>query len=143
MTPLPGMGDLSNIGGGEFVLELDGSEDDAPRRSMNLAASDPPSPRLELAAEELRSCPERSSSRERRDGVDCEPSWGTENSSCSARVAFRMQMILEISVTVIETWLAAASRRLTGDIPELTACVLVATTRFERVASRRSRRERR
>jgi len=103
MTPLPGMGDLSNIGGGEFVLELDGSEDDAPRRSMNLAASDSPSPRLELAADEFRSYPERSSPRERRDGGGCEVSGGTENSSCSARVAFRIQMILEISVTVVET----------------------------------------
>ena len=143
MTPLPGTGDLSNIGGGEFVLELDGSEDDAPLRSMSLAAGNSPSPRLELPTDDLRSCPDRSSSTERLDSGVCEASGGTMKSSCSARVAFRMQMILEISVIVAETWLAAASRRLTGDIPELTACVFVATTRFERVASRRSRRERR
>lgn len=143
MTPLPRTGDLSNIGGGEFVLELEGSEDDVPLRSTSLAAGDSPSPRLELAADDLRSCPDRSSSTERLDGGGCEVSGGTVNSSCSARVALRMQMILEISVTVAETWLAAASRRLTGDIPELKACVLVATTRFERVASRRSREERR
>ena len=143
MTPLLGMGDLSNIGGGEFALELEGSDDDAPLLCRNLAAGESPSPHLELVANDLRSCPERSSSMVRRGGVGCEGSEGTENSSCSARVALRMQIILEMSVTVAETRLAAASRRLTGDIPELMACVLVAATRFERVASRRSRRERR
>ena len=54
MTPLPGMGDLSNIGGGEFVLELEGSDHDAPLLSRNLAAGESPSPRLELTANDLR-----------------------------------------------------------------------------------------
>ena len=60
--------------------------------------------------------------------------------SCSALVALRMQIVLPISVTVSDTWLAAASRRLTGDIPALVACVLAAATRLLRVASARSRR---
>jgi hypothetical protein len=55
---------------------------------------------------------------ERRDDERCEASVETENASCSARVALRMQTILEISVTIVETWLAAVSRRLTGDVPE-------------------------
>ena len=46
---------------------------------------------------------------------------------------------MPISVTVEETWLAAASSRLTGDIPELVACVFEAATRVLSVASRRSR----
>jgi uncharacterized membrane protein (DUF441 family) len=61
-----------------------------------------------------------------------------ENSSCSACVAFRMKTIFAISVTVEETWLAAASSKLTGDMPELVACVLVATTKLLKVASARS-----
>lgn len=44
---------------------------------------------------------------------------------------------------VADTWLAAASKRLTGDIPELVACVLVAATKLLRVASARSRSDRR
>jgi hypothetical protein len=151
MPPLPpGTGDLSNIGGGEFVLELEGSDDDAPLRSPNLPVApigDSPSPRLKLPPEDLRSCPDRSSSIDRRDGAyeeaDWEGSGEVENSSCSACVAFRMKISLDISVMVADTWLAAASRRLTGDMPELVACVLVAATRFDSVSSRRSRRDRR
>ena len=78
-----------------------------------------------------------------RGGVGCEGSEGTGDSFCSAHVALRMQMVLEMSVMVAEIWLAAASRRLMGNIPELMACVLVAATgtRFERIASRCSQRE--
>ena len=50
-----------------------------------------------------------------------------------------MRTVLPISVTVAETWLAAASSRLTGDIPELVACVFVAVVRLLSVASARSR----
>jgi hypothetical protein len=57
------------------------------------------------------------------------------NSSCSALVALRKQTVLPISVTVADTWLAAASNKLTGDIPKLVACVLEAVTRLLRVAS--------
>jgi hypothetical protein len=59
-------------------------------------------------------------------------------SSCSVLVAFRTHTVLPISVTVAETWLAAASSRLTGDIPKLVACVFEAVTRLLRVASARS-----
>lgn len=44
---------------------------------------------------------------------------------------------------VADTWLAAASKRLTGDIPELVACVLDAATKLLSVASARSRSDRR
>ena len=37
-----------------------------------------------------------------------------------------------------ETWLAAASSELTGERPELVACILEAATRFDSVASTRS-----
>jgi hypothetical protein len=60
--------------------------------------------------------------------------------SCSARDAFRMHTVRAISVIVTATWLAAASRRETGDMPALVACVLLAATRLLRVASARSRR---
>ena len=62
------------------------------------------------------------------------------NRSCSAFVALRMQTVLPISVTVSETWLAAASSRLTGDMPAPVACVFAAATRLLSVASARSRR---
>lgn len=54
-----------------------------------------------------------------------------------------MHNVLPSSVMVAETWLAAASKRLTGDIPELVACVLEAATRLLRVASALSRNDRR
>lgn len=60
--------------------------------------------------------------------------------SCSAFVALRMQIVLPISVTVYETWLAAASSRLTGAMPALVACVFAAVTKLLSVASARSRR---
>jgi hypothetical protein len=46
------------------------------------------------------------------------------NSSCSALVALRTQTVLPISVTVADTWLAAAFNK----IPKLVACVLEAVT---------------
>lgn len=64
------------------------------------------------------------------------------NCSCSALEALRMCTVFAISVIVDETWLAAASRRLTGDIPAPVACVLVAAIRLLNVASARSRRTR-
>ena len=84
-----------------------------------------------------------SSSIERREGPAPEE---TENEledmdlwwSSSAFVDLRMRTILPMSVTAADRWLAAASRRLTGDIPMLVACVLVAVTRFPSVASVRS-----
>jgi hypothetical protein len=45
-----------------------------------------------------------------------------------------MQIVIPISVTVTDTWLAAALRKLIGDIPELVACVLDAVTRLLSVA---------
>jgi hypothetical protein len=45
-----------------------------------------------------------------------------------------MHTVLPISVAVADRWLAAASRRLTGDIPELVACISEAVTRLLRVA---------
>jgi hypothetical protein len=44
-----------------------------------------------------------------------------ECSSCSAFVALRIHTVLPISVIGVETWLAAASSKLTGDIPWLWA----------------------
>ena len=65
----------------------------------------------------------------------------TCNWSCSAELALLMKPTFAISV-IVNTWLAAASRRLTGDIPAPVAWLLVATTRLLRVASARSFRER-
>jgi hypothetical protein len=45
-------------------------------------------------------------------------------------VAFRIKITFPISVMVVETWLAAASNKLTGDIPELVACPFEAVTRL-------------
>ena len=53
-------------------------------------------------------------------------------SSCSARDALRMQIVFPISITIADTWLAAAARRLTGNILELVACVLNAVMRLKR-----------
>ena len=65
------------------------------------------------------------------------------NCSCSVGVALLMKEAFAISVIVDDTWLAAASRRLTGDIPAPVAWLFVATTRLLRVASARSLRDRR
>lgn len=67
---------------------------------------------------------------------------GISNASCSAFVAFRMCTVFATSVIVDDTWLAAASSKLTGDIPALVAWVFVAVTRLLSVASARSRRTR-
>ena len=60
------------------------------------------------------------------------------NRSCSVLVARRRRTTRSSSVTAAETWLAAASSKLTGERPKLVACVLEAATRFDSVASTRS-----
>ncbi len=60
------------------------------------------------------------------------------NRSCSVLVARRRRTTRSSSVTAAETWLAAASSKLTGERPKLVACVLEAATRFDSVASTHS-----
>jgi hypothetical protein len=70
--PLPGPGDLQvSNRGGQFVLELEGSEDDAALRSKSFATNDIP---LRASSSQQATC-----AVEWRDGGVCEGSGGTEN----------------------------------------------------------------
>ena len=119
-------GGRSKISGGEFISELE-----AALESPNLDPGEPNACILELKPALLFLCSGLTSSTELKDGD--KPSAVAEfggagdeaeeplKSSCLARDAFRKQTVLPISVMVADTWLAGASRGLTGDIPRLVA----------------------
>lgn len=148
------------MGGGELALasELEGfdggrlfsSVEDRPYMGLPCGGEGKseyrlsPIPKLRtLALLPPRKCIVLSSLTDRKAGEKLPPGeeldrGGSTNWSCSALVALRTQSVLPISVTVEDTWLAAASNKLTGDMPLLVACVLEAVTRLLNVASMRS-----
>ena len=130
---------MSKIGGGDVALpsELEGWDGGRRLSSTEVRllkerggdeGSEPKrksSPLFELVELKFRWCIERDSSICLREG-DHPPLLGEEtdvgmNCSCSFFDAFRNPTIFPISVTVVATWLAAASKRLTGDSPALVA----------------------
>ena len=124
----------SKIGGGELVCSELELPDGVPRPNPRIR---PPAP--DEAALPTLLCIDRSST-ERSIGEKAFRVGGVAaaNCSCSCFVARRMSTVRASSVTVADTWLAAASSKLTGDMPELDACVLTAATRLLSVASKRS-----
>lgn len=144
----------SNVGGGELAFELDrfdggrvrsskrpcmdrGEETSSANRSEVDRVLDPLPTRLCAA---FVSSIDRNVGLKADDGDAVAGGDAGVKRSCSALVALRMQTVLPMSVTVRETWLAAASSRLTGDMPALVAWVFTAATKLLSVASARSRR---